>query len=212
MTSFVFAILLATLLRAQTVVIGRYSRFTLSALGSLIIVLLPLVAIFIMPSLSKKWINYSYLIGFSLSVVILVIRKKNWELYWPLILIWPTLPLIYAPDNLGPWLAMIAAEFLLLFAYQLMDPRSDYFKYGLLRLLFIFQFFVFENLFMQARPMWAGEILTILLFIFYVISFLKILIRAKRSQSHTWIFLIAYLVYGIMMVDKLVADVFKNNI
>jgi hypothetical protein len=212
MTSFVFAILLATLLRSQTVVNARIPRFVLSALGSLVIILLPLIAIFVMPTMSKNWINYSYLIGFSLSVIVLVIRKQDWEIYWSLILIWPTLPLIYAPDNLGPWLAMIATEFLLLVAYQPMDPRSDYFKYGLLRLLFIFQFFVFENLFMQTRPEWAAEILTILLIVFYIISFFKILIRAKRSQSHTWIFLIAYLVYGLMMTDKLVADVFRNNI
>ncbi|MFP5491775.1 MAG: hypothetical protein ACLGG0_09745 [Bacteriovoracia bacterium] len=146
----------------------------------------------------------------ALSCVILVWKFPKWENWWSIALLWTLLPLIYTHDNLGMWLAVITAEFLLLFAYQEISPGSDYHKYGLLRLMVIFQFFVFEHLFLQARPAWAGEILAILLILLYLMGLVKISKKLFSSSAINWLFLVAYLQYGTMMFDKILLDAFAK--
>ena len=203
------AVLLATLCRTQTVFESKNGYNFWRAIGSLLLLLLPLGAMYVTPDLGQKWRNYFYHVSFALSCVLMVARVSDWEKLWPLTLVWPMLHLVYTNDHLGLWLAMITAEFLLLFAYQTMDPRSDYYKYGLLRLLLIFQFFVFEHLFLQARPLWAGEILSGMLILFYVLALIRIVSSIKRGQLLPWLFLVAYLQYGVMMFDKILIEAFK---
>src|SRR5690606_3985492 len=112
------SVLLATLSRTQTLFDSRKSQLFFRGLGSLLLLLLPLVALHVTPDLGQKWRNYFYHIGFGLSCVLMVAKVSDWEEFWPLALIWPMLPLVYTNDNLGLWLSMITAEFLFLFAYQ----------------------------------------------------------------------------------------------
>ena len=204
------AVVMATLSRTQTVFEGRRSLLFFRSLGDFLLLLLPLAAIYVMPDLGHNWRNYFYHISFALSAVLLVAKIPYWEKRWTLAVVWPMLPLIYTNDQLSLWLAMIAAEFLLLMAYHSINPSSNYHKYGLLRLLVIFQFFVFEHLFLQARPEWAGEILTITLIILYGAGLLGIVGAIKNNRLLSWLFLIVYMQYGVMVFDKIIADAFRG--
>lgn len=204
------AVVVATLSRTQTVFTGRKSLIFFRLLADFCLLLLPLAAIYVMPDMGYQWRNYFYHISFALSSVLLVAMIPEWEKRWPLAVVWPMLPLIYTNDQLGLWLAMIAAEFLLLMGYHGINPNSNYHKYGLLRLLVIFQFFVFEHLFLQARPQWAGEILTITLIVLYGAGLIGVISAMKKSRLLSWLFLTVYLQYGVMVFDKIIADAFKS--
>jgi hypothetical protein len=204
------AVLLATLARTQTVFEGRKSLVFFRSFGNLLLLLLPLAAIYVMTDLGNSWRNYFFHTGFALSAVLLVAKIPEWEKRWPLAVVWPMLPLIYTDDQLSLWLAMIAAEFLLLLAYHGINPVSNYHKYGFLRLLVIFQFFVFEQLFLQARPQWAGEILTIALILLYVGGLIGLLTSLKKNRLLSILFLVVYLQYGVMVLDKILTDAFRG--
>lgn len=209
-SALVLCVVLATLIRTQTILTGRKSKLFFSGLGSMVLLLLPLLATYITNDFGLAWRNYFYHFSLALSCVILVWKFPKWEKWWSIALLWTLLPLIYTHDNLGMWLAVITAEFLLLFAYQEISPGSDYHKYGLLRLMVIFQFFVFEHLFLQARPAWAGEILAVLLILLYLMGLVKISKKVFSSNAINWLFLIAYLQYGTMMFDKILLDAFAK--
>lgn len=210
-SAMVLCIVLATLLRTQTLVEGTRAKFALSALGGSILLLLPLLSIWVVPDFGAAWRNYAYQLSFSVTCVLLVWRIRNWEDWWSVPLLWALFPFIYTYDKLGMWLSLITAEFLLLFAYQLIDQRTDYQKYALLRLMVVFQFFVFEHLFVQARPVWAGEILGGLLLVLYLLSMFRMFVRRVPSGIGQWIFLLAYLQFGIMMFDKIILDTFTRT-
>jgi hypothetical protein len=197
------AVVFATLGRTQATFTGKRTLLISRGAGDLILLVLPLVAYYVAPDLGQSWRNMLYHIGFALSVVLMVARVEKWEKIWPLAVLWPVLPLIYTNDQVGLWLAMIAAEFLLLMVFHALQPFSDYHKFGFLRLLVIFQFFVFEHLFLQARPVWAGEILTSGLVLLYLAGLWRIFQNFKRQQVTNWLFLIAYIQYGIMVFDKI---------
>lgn len=209
-SALVLCVVLATLIRTQTILSGHRAKLFFNGFGSLVLLLLPLLATYITNDFGLAWRNYFYHFSLALSCVILVWRFSNWEKWWSIALLWTLLPLIYTHDNLGMWLAVITAEFLLLFAYQEISPGSDYHKYGLLRLMVIFQFFVFEHLFLQARPAWAGEILAILLILLFLMGLFKISQRIFKASAINWLFLIAYLQYGTMMFDKILQDAFAK--
>ena len=204
-------VVLATLARTQTLLEGPRGYSLSQVLGNFFLLMLPLAAIYVTPELGEKWRHHLFHASFTLSIVLLVARVPRWESCWPLVLAWPMLPLIYTADHLGVWLAMITVEFLLLLSYFEIDPASDYHKYGLLRLVVIFQFFVFEHLFLQARPDWAGEILTGLLLLLYLAGLwrtVRSLLRRKTLLS--WLFLLVYLQYGLMVFDKIIGDKLKT--
>lgn len=207
----VLGIVLATLLRTQTLFEVPRAKFVFSALGAFVMLVLPLVSIWAVPDFGAAWRNYVYQISFSVTCVLLVWRIRDWENWWSVPLLWALLPFIYTYDNLGMWLSLITAEFLLLFAYQVIDQRTEYQKYALLRLMVVFQFFVFEHLFAQARPDWAGEILGSLLILLYLISMFRMFVGRIPKGIKQWIFLLAYLQYGIMMVDKIILDTFTRT-
>ena len=200
-SALVLCVVLATLIRTQTLLTGKKSKIFFSGLGSLVLLLLPLLATYITNDFGLAWRNYFYHFSLALSCVILVWKFPKWENWWSIALLWTLLPLIYTHDNLGMWLAVITAEFLLLFAYQEISPGSDYHKYGLLRLMVIF---------LQARPAWAGEILAILLILLYLMGLVKISKKLFSSSAINWLFLVAYLQYGTMMFDKILLDAFAK--
>lgn len=204
------AVVMATLSRTQTIFEGRRALIFFRGLGDLLLLLLPLAAIYVTPDMGQNWRNYFYHVGFALSSVLLIAKIPQWEGRWPLAVVWPMLPLIYTNDQLGLWLAMLAAEFLMLMAYHDINPSSNYHKYGLLRLLVIFQFFVFEHLFLQARPDWAGEILTIALILLYAGGLVGIVRAIRKQRLLSWLFLIVYVQYGVMVFDKIIADGFQR--
>ncbi len=204
------AVVMSTLSRTQTIFTSHRSLLFFRGLADFLLLSLPLAAIYVTPDLGENWRNYFYHIGFALSSVLLIAKIPNWETRWPLAVVWPMLPLIYTNDQLGLWLAMIAAEFLMLMAYHDINPSSNYHKYGLLRLLVIFQFFVFEHLFLQARPDWAGEILTIALILLYTAGLVGIVKTIRKARLLSWLFLIVYMQYGVMVFDKIIADAFKR--
>lgn len=201
-------VVLATLFRSQTIFETRKSRLVMRSLGSLVLLLLPLIAMQFTPDMGHKWRNYFYHAGFALSCVMMVARHSEWERLWSLCLVWPMLPLVYTNDHLELWLSLVTVEFLLLFAYQELEPRAEYHKYGLLRLLVIFQFFVFEHLFLQARPAYAGEILAVILMFFYLAAFGKMIFSYKAKSLVWWLFILSYLEYGVIMFDKIILDTF----
>ncbi len=201
-------VVLATLFRTQTIFETRKSRLVVKSLGSLILLLLPLVAMQFNSDMGHKWRNYFYHGGFALSCVMMVSRHSEWERLWPLCLVWPMLPLVYTNDHLELWLSLVTVEFLLLFAYQELEQKAEYHKYGLLRLLVIFQFFVFEHLFLQARPAYAGEILAIILMFFYLAAFRRMIFGYKTKTLVWWLFILSYLEYGVIMFDKIILDTF----
>lgn len=206
----VLGLVLATLLRTQTLVEAARTRVVFAGLGSVVLLLLPLLAIWVVPDFGADWRNFAYQGSFALISVLLVWRIPNWEQLWSVPLLWALLPFIYTYDNLGMWLSLITAEFLLLFAYQTVDQRTEYQKYALLRLMVIFQFFVFEHLFVQARPAWAGEILGGLLLVLYGLSMFRMFPRPLPRGINQWIFFLSFLQYGIMMFDKIILDTFAR--
>jgi hypothetical protein len=209
-SALVLGVVLATLLRTQTLFSDAKIKLVFSGLGSIVLLILPLIAILILNDFGLAWRNYFYFISLALSYVLLVWKFQHWEEWWSLALLWTLLPLIYSNDNLGMWLALMTSEFLLILAYQDIRPASDYHKYSLLRLMVIFQFFVFEHLFLQARPAWAGEILALLLILLYLLGLIKISKKLLSSKTIHWLFLLAYLQYGTMMIDKILIDAFSN--
>ncbi len=193
---------LAVLCRTQTVFTEGHAVRTLSGLGNLLLLVIPLSVMLLRGGFSIAWMNTTYLALFSLGVVLMVL-SKSWEERWPLALIWTVFPLVMSPSPQGLWLSLIVVESLLFFAYQGEDPRSDYHKYVLIRLLIVFQFFVFDGLFLQQRPLWVAKTLAILLCGAYLLATLKVLSRALRSRRFPATFMAANVFYGILLVDRL---------
>lgn len=181
---------------------SRLSKFIRSC-GTLLILLLPLISLLTEAGPGVGWIKIVYILGFSLSVVLLIVFEKNWQIRWPLLLVWPVFPLMVTDRALGLWISLILVEFLLFFAHQDEDKRSDYYKYALLRLLVIFQFFVFESLFFHQRTALSSEVFTGLLLILYLIALIRVSSRIVLKRPVTWLFLLAYLQYGILLVERL---------
>lgn len=194
---------LAVLCRSQTIVENARVKKLLLALGTFLILLLPVVALLSSVGFDVAWKNIVYVLGFSLSVLLLVVFETDWERRWPLLLVWPVFPLMVAESSLGLWISLILVEFLLFFAHQDEDKRSDYYKYALLRLLVVFQFFVFESLFFQQRTALSSEIFSGLLLGLYLIALIRVSLRIVPRRPVTWLFLLAYLQYGLLLVDRL---------
>jgi hypothetical protein len=203
------AIVVSFVAKTQVIIKPSFLARAIQAVGSLILLSLPLLALQFNPDLGSAWKNNLYFLSFALTVLLVVTKIKDWEKMWPIIILWPLLPFVYTSDNLGLWLAMITAEFLLLMSFLEHPFRSDYHKYGLIRILVIFQYFVFENLFLTKTDAWSSEILTLILLILYSLSLYNILVRLRLRDVGTWIFLIAYLQYGIMMFDKIIPIAFS---
>ena len=194
---------LAISCRSQTVFENHKMIKALKGIGTFLILLLPLGALITQTGFEVPWRNVLYIMGFSLSVLLLVIFESDWEKRWPLLLVWPVFPLMMADTALGLWISLILVEFLLFFAHQDEDKRSDYYKYALLRLLVVFQFFVFESLFFQQRTALSSEIFSALLIGLYLIALIRVIMRIVIRRPVTWLFLMAYLQFGLVMIDRL---------
>lgn len=194
---------LAVLCRSQTVVKNAKTVRLLRSTGTFLALLLPMCALLAGAGFDVSWQNSVYVIGFSLSVLLLVVFEDDWERRWPLLLVWPVFPLMSSNSALGLWISLILTEFLLFFAHQDEDKRSDYYKYALLRLLVVFQFFVFESLFFHQRTALSSEVFSALILGLYVIALVRVVMRIVVRRPVTWLFLLAYLQFGIVLVDRL---------
>lgn len=197
-----FLCVLAVLCRTQTVFAHGYALRGLNGLGNLLLLVIPLAVMILGGGFVVPWLNLTYLSLFSLGVVLMVL-SHSWEERWPLALIWTIFPLVMSPSTHGLWLCLIVVEFLLFFAYQGEDPRSDYHKYVLVRLLIVFQFFVFDGLFLNQRPLWIAKTLAILLCGTYLLATLRVLSRAVSSRRFPATFMAANIFYGILLIDRL---------
>lgn len=176
---------------------------TVRSFGTLLILLLPIISLFTDAGFGENWSGIVYVLGFSLSVVLLIIFENDWEERWPLLLVWPVFPLMLTDRSLGLWISLILIEFLLFFAHQDEDTKSDYYKYALLRLLVIFQFFVFESMFFHQRTALSSEVFIGLLLLLYIIALIRVISRIVIKKPVTWLFLLAYLQYGILLIERL---------
>jgi hypothetical protein len=197
-----FLCVMAVLCRTQTVFNGDRGARALSGLGNLILLYIPLSVMLLGGGFRAHWLNVIYIALFSLGVVLMAL-SRSWEERWPLALVWTIFPLVMSPSPQGLWLCLIVVEFLLFFAYQGEDTRSDYHKYALVRLLIVFQFFVFDGLLLQQRPLWVAKTLAILLCGNYLLSCLRLLVRAHRSHRFPATFMAANLFYGILLFERL---------
>jgi hypothetical protein len=193
---------LAVLGRTQTVFDGPRSRPWVGACGNLALLLLPLVAWWAGVGFPTPGIDLVYRVAFSLTVVLLAVGP-TWERSWPLPLAWGIFPMLTEPAPVGLWLSLILLEFLLFFAHHEEDPGSNYHKQALGRLLVVFQFFVFDSLFLGQRPLWVAKALAILLCGLYLVSLARVLVRMPRRGPPGWAFLSTYLFYGVMLAERL---------
>lgn len=199
----ILACVLAVLCQRQTVFEGRRVRRFLEGIGVFFLLLLPGCVLFSDAGFLVPWQNAAYVGGFSLSVVLLVVFEPNWERRWPLLLAWTVFPLLQAPVSLGFWLTVIIAEFLLFLAHQDEDKGSDYYKYALIRLLIIFQFFIFEGLFFRPAFPRASEFFACLFLGLHLLSLLRVMMRINPRRPVTWLFLLAYLHFYMQVAMRL---------
>lgn len=199
---------MAVLCRSQTMVTHPWGLRITRGLGTLFILLLPIGALLSSNGFSAPWKNGAYILGFSLSVLLLVVFESDWEKRWPLLLVWTVFPLMLAKSELGLWISLILVEFLLFFAHQDEDKRSDYYKWALLRLLVIFQFFVFETLFFQQRTLLSTQIFSGLLLGLYLVALIKVVARICVRRPVTWLFLLAYLQFGLLLIERVGSFIF----
>lgn len=201
-------VVVAILLRSQVVFKTQVYSQIAQVLSNLILLLLPLFAFISELELGEEWRNIFYLISYAFFSVYLFVTTRDWQKIWALILLWPILPYIYTYNNLGLWIALITAEFLLLMAFLEQPFKSDYHKLALIRILVIFQYFVFDYLFIHNRVAMTAQALAIVLILLYTISIYDLLARFKTSQPRHLIFLITFVQYGVMMFDKIILDAF----
>ncbi len=208
LSALILIFVLAVGLKTQTVLADVAGRSLCRGFGDLVMLALPACALLLNPEGVFGWREYVYHVGFALTVLLLVLRTRSWEDWWMVPLLWVVLPTITVSHELSLWLAMLAGEFLLLLAYREYSPNSDYHKFALLRIMLIFQYFVVENLFLQVRPIWAGEIIAALLLVLYLASF-PTLVRALRGRSAIgWVLIFAYVNFGLLAFDKVVLDAY----
>jgi hypothetical protein len=201
-------VVVAILIRSQVVFKNKlYNQLTM-ALSNLILILLPLFALISDLELGEDWRNVFYLVSYAFFSVYVLITTKDWQKLWALILLWPILPYIYTYNNLGLWIALITAEFLLLMAFLEQPFKSDYHKLALIRILVIFQYFVFDYMFIHNRVAVTAQALAIVLILLYTISIYDLLAKFRIKQPRLLIFLITFIQYGVMMFDKVILDAF----
>ena len=181
------------------------------AFSNLIMILLPFFCYLTGQELGQEWRTIFYLISYAFFSVYLLISTKDWQKLWALILLWPLLPYIYTYNNLGLWLALISAEFLLIMALQEQPFRSDYHKFAMIRILVIFQYFVFDYMFIHNRVDLTAKSLAVVLILLYTISLYDLLAKFRLRQPKLVLFLITFIQYGVMMFDKVILDAFGLN-
>ncbi len=179
--------------------LGKVAR----GVGSLLLLLLPLLTVLLVPAWGDGWQSEAHFIGHSLTAILLVTREPDWEKWWAVGLAWTVFPLIGTAGTPGLWLALIMAEFLLFLTYHRLDAASPYHKFALVRLLVVFQFFVVESLFPHLRPPGVARALSFLLLLLYLAALRHVVVRSWARRRVFWPFLLAYLQYGWLLALRL---------
>ena len=211
MTFLLLGVVSAILLRSQVFFEKKiYNSMTLFV-SNLVVISLPLISLYSALDLGQDWRESFYYISYALFCVMLITLSYDWHKNWSLILLWPILPFIYTSSSLSLWLSLITGEFLLIMAFLEHPFKSDYHKLAMLRILVIFQYFVFDYLFIYNRFAFTAQIMAVILIILYLISLFDLVPRSRLKRSQILLFILTFVQFGVMMFDKVVFDVFALN-
>jgi len=192
----------AILLRSQVVFEKKiYNSITL-VVSNFLVMSLPIVSLFSGLDLGQDWRELFYYISYALFCVMLITLSFDWHKNWSLILLWPLLPFIYTSSSLSLWLSMITGEFLLIMAFLEHPFKSDYHKLAMLRILIIFQYFVFDYLFIYNRVAFTAQIMAVILIVLYSISLYDLSTRIRIKKPQILLFVLTFIQFGVMMFDK----------
>jgi len=201
----------AVLLRSQVVFENAHYNTATKFVSNLILITLPMISIFTNIDLGQDWREYFYYISYSLFGVMLITLNKDWHKSWSLILLWPLMPFIYTGNSLGLWVSIIMGEFLLIMAFLEHPFRSDYHKFAMLRIIIIFQYFLFDYLFINNRVGYTPQVMAVILIAVYCYSLYELLLRIRFKQPQMLLFLLTYIQFGVMIFDKVLLDTFGLN-
>jgi hypothetical protein len=201
----------AILLRSQVVFEKKFYNTLTLFVSNIVVISLPFISLFSGLDLGQDWRELFYYISYALFCVMLITLSFDWHKNWSLILLWPLLPFIYTSSSLSLWLSLITGEFLLLMAFLEHPFKSDYHKLAMLRILVIFQYFVFDYLFIYNRVAFTAQFMAIFLIILYSLSLFDLSSRIRLKRPQILLFVLTFIQFGVMMFDKVVFDVFGLN-
>ncbi len=211
MSFMLLGVVSAVLFRSQVVLDKKIYNLFAFFVSNIIIISLPVASLYYGLDLGQDWREIFYYVSYALFCVMLITLSNEWHKNWSLILLWPLLPFIYTSSSLSLWLSLITGEFLLIMAFLEHPFKSDYHKLAMLRIVVIFQYFVFDYLFIHNRVALTAQILAVVLFVLYSISLYDLAARIRLKRPQILLFVLTFIQFGIMMFDKVILDVFGFN-